>query len=310
MSYDSNRLPSFKMYQHLLNEDSEFPHLNQFHFSNFSKDCLIKCGFISMIRSLQNDTLYLKLYYYPEKIRNHKREIENFVSSFYLHEPNPLNYKSCNLILIPIHSHFDIQELNQHIDIISSEKFLQSLLNENSWLGMNMDGTEGSLTVYSFDDKESHELHKQMLMDGFLEDDYEERLMKESLKATTGIRIRFEKFKMALVWDEISKGDNKKVTLHFKWKDHVFKLTCKAYYGERHRSNRIELEHLNKTYEFGVGIGTIGMGYSGKRPEINIGDYELKFDIGFDWVRICEISNFGDESKSSNDTNSVFQIVL
>jgi hypothetical protein len=175
---------------------------------------------------------------------------------------------------------------------------------------MNMDGTEGGLTVYSFNDKESHELQKEMLMDGFLEDDYEERLMKESLKATIGIRIRFEKFKMALVWDEISRGDDKKVTLHFKWKDHVFKLTCTAFYGDRSKSNKIELEHLNKSYNFGIGACTLGMGFSGKRPEINIGAYQLSFDIGFNWVRISEKNNFEVENDSHDDTNSVFQIVL
>jgi hypothetical protein len=77
-----NAIPTFGEFATLLNEKvrPEVANMNDWHLEYFFKKCLIQSGFISIIRFNYDDTLYLKLYYFNNKVKDNVREMEEFVS--------------------------------------------------------------------------------------------------------------------------------------------------------------------------------------------------------------------------------------
>ena len=71
-------IPTFGKFATLLNEKvrPEVATMNEWHFKNFFKKCLIQSGFISIIRYYYADTLYLKLYFFDNKVVNYSKNLK------------------------------------------------------------------------------------------------------------------------------------------------------------------------------------------------------------------------------------------
>lgn len=166
------------MFSDLINErpSDEVAELNELHFHGYFKDCLINHGFLSVVRIVNETTLFLKVYYFEKIVRENRREMEQFVSSFYLHETPQLQYHQCNLIMIPLKFEIDVEAIANQSTLASLESFLQFHLKPDSWVGIDTTGTTGGLTMGVNPDAITHQRRKDLLKEGFIKPDYEEKV--------------------------------------------------------------------------------------------------------------------------------------
>ena len=179
--------PTFGYYRNLVNEKApnEFSEMNEWFFTEFSKISLIKFGFVSFIRYLHEDTLYLKLYYLYDTIRDSKREIDDFVCTFYAHEKFELKYSKCNILHIQLKGTFSAKSIENQTTIKALESLLQSRLNDESWVGVFRSGTMGAYTNFNPNKPFSiYNRWKSLLFEGYLEPGYEEGLKKEEMETS------------------------------------------------------------------------------------------------------------------------------
>ena len=300
-------IPTFGKFASLLNEkvSPEVSNMNDWHFKNFFKKCLSQSGFISIIRFNYDDTLYVKLYFFDKKVRDNRREIEEFVTSYYLHEKYELKYKKCNIIRIPLKIQIDDEAIQKQNDIPSLESLLQLQLNDESWIGVDYTGTSGGLTIGANSDYPTHQRRKSLLEEGYMNPDYEEKLniwlerkdtnntpvWNKITRESDGLNINISPDKIVLSWDSPPIDTQVSYSIKFKWKGVHIKLTVLEYFGQRSNTIRAIVEYLEKTYNFGVGRSSVGAGCMGEPPNIVVGNNKLKFQFGKNCMSISELIN-------------------
>lgn len=321
-----NSIPRFGKFASLLNEKvrPEIATLNDWHFNNFFKRCLINSGFVSIIRYNYDEILYLKLYYFTNKVKDNKREIEKFVSSYYMHEKDQLNYTKCNLIRIPLKIQIDDKEIQMQKDISSLELLLQLQLTEESWVGLDYTGTSGGLTIGVNHDYSTHLQRKKILVEGCMHPNYEEKIkkwvdIKDNSAPTVwtkirrkfdGLNINISPDKIVLSWDSVPLDIQVSHTIQFIWNGIQIKLTVMEYYGQRSNTMRAVVEYFNKVYQYGVGRSSVGSGFMGEKPNIVFGNNKLEFQFGKNCISISDI--IIDQSLELKEKKNVsnFQIEL
>lgn len=288
--------PTFGAYKHLLSAptDAEWTAINEWYFEHISKCCLLTGGFLPVIRKQEGDTLFVKLYYVEDRVKENKREIEQFVSSFYLHEPYNLNYSRCNIIRIPLKLPVNETTVHQLRNAQEAEALIQWQLNETSWVGVDHSGTQGGLTLDPITDKQEYEQRKRALLDGVLNVCFEKRISRNPEytvinRAKEGYKISVKKDQFILGWDSVGK-EHVSHSIEFIWNGISFGLTGLAYYGSR--SNRIEaqLNYFNQSTRFGYGRSIVGAGAIGHIPNVIVGNTKLKFTFGNNWISVSEVA--------------------
>jgi hypothetical protein len=319
-------IPTFGKFASLLNEKvrPEVATLNDWHFKKFFKKCLTQSGFISIIRFNYDDTLYVKLYFFDKKVRDNKRQMEEFVTSYYLHEKYELKYKKCNIIRIPLKIQVDDEAIQKQNDIPSLESLLQLQLNDESWIGVDYTGTSGGLTIGANPDYPTHQRRKSLLEEGYMNPDYVEKVnkwleRKDTIKPSVwtkikrdsdGLNVNISTDKIVLSWSSVPLEVQVSYSIQFKWKEIHIKLTVLEYYGQRSNTIRAIVEYFNKTYNFGVGRSSVGAGSMGEKPNIVIGNNMLKFQFGKNCISISDVIIDQCLELIENKTESNFQIQL
>jgi hypothetical protein len=324
-NYNSS-IPTFGKFASLLNEKvrPEVATLNDWYFKNFFKKCLTQSGFISIIRFNYDDTLYVKLYFFDNKVRDNRRQMEEFVTSYYLHEKYELKYKKCNIIRIPLKIQVDDEAIQKQNDIPSLESLLQLQLNDESWIGVDYTGTSGGLTIGANPDYPTHQRRKSLLEEGYMNPDYVEKVnkwleRKDTIKPSVwtkikrdsdGLNVNISTDKIVLSWSSVPLEVQVSYSIQFKWKEIHIKLTVSEYYGQRSNTIRAIVEYFNKTYNFGVGRSSVGAGSMGEKPNIVIGNNMLKFQFGKNCISISDVIIDQCLELIENKTESNFQIQL
>ncbi len=321
-----NAIPTFGEFATLLNEKvrPEVANMNDWHLEYFFKKCLIQSGFISIIRFNYDDTLYLKLYYFNNKVKDNVREMEEFVTSYYLHEKYELKYKKCNIIRIPLKIQIDDEAILKQSDTRSLESLIQLQLNDESWIGVDYTGTEGGLTIGINPDYSTHQRRKHLLLEGYMNPDYVEKLnillerkdtnnppiWSKITREFDGLNINISPDKIILSWDSTPIETEVSYSIQFKWKGVHIKFTVFEYYGQRSNTIRAIVEYLEKTYKFGVGRSSVGAGCMGEQPNIVVGNNKLRFQFGKNCVSISELINEKRLELMNLKMESNFHIIL
>jgi hypothetical protein len=319
-------IPTFGKFAALLNEKvrPEVATMNEWHFKNFFKKCLIQSGFISIIRYNYDNTLYLKLYFFDNKVRDNRREMEMFVTSYYLHEKYELKYEQCNIISIPIKIQVDDEIIQKQNDIPSLESLLQLQLNEESWISVDYTGTSGGLTIGVNPEYQTHKHRKSLLEEGYIKPDYVEKInkwleRKDTTKTSVRTRIKRESDglnvsistdKIVLSWSSVPLEVQVSYSIQFIWKGIHIKLTVLEYYGQRSNTIRAIVKYLEKTYNFGFGRSSVGAGSMGEHPNIVVGNNKLKFEFGKNCMSISELINDQRLELMEDKKESSFELVL
>jgi len=174
---------SYGRYKNLLTKSvsKKVKQINDFTMDYFAKKSIIKYGFFTSLRKIEKEKIYIKLYYYPEIIRNSNREIQDFASEFYRSEINGMSYRDCNIIRIPLKIKLNSVEVNSCQSMSEMELIFLNTLTNDGWVGVSSETPhEGTLTIsraYS----SLYPTWKKLLEEGYLEPDYEEKCKAELL---------------------------------------------------------------------------------------------------------------------------------
>lgn len=318
-----NSIPTFGKFKNLLNEKvkQEFAIINDWHFDNFFKYCLIQCGFIGVIRYLYDNTLYLKLYYFDSVVRDNKREMETFVSSYFLHEKHALSYSACNIIRIPLKFQMDGEAIQAQKNMQSLESLLQLQLNEDSWISVAPTGTSGGLTISANPDKLVHEQRKKLLVDGFFNSNPGQEILVSSKtnppsfwnkisRESDGVKINLSANKIVLSWNSVPLETRAIHSIKIKWCGVLLSITVNEYYAQRSNTIQAVVEYLNQSFSFGVGRCSLGAGCFGQPPNISIGNKALKFQFGKNCFSITEVIIGSVQELVEVKNESAFELVL
>lgn len=296
-------LQTFGKHKSLINEKTTaaYDQINDWFFEHFHKTSLIQFGFMSVIRYLDADILYLKLYYIKEISIESKKKIEDFVCAFYANEKFELKYSRCNIIMIPIEKKMEEADFEKQKSIGNIEALLQLQLKEDSWVGVDKSGTEGAYTnSYPNKSKPIYNSWKQLLFEGFLEPGYiiknepEISNKSEGAPEITEIQLANSNFKLSvgancfsISWEQGFRVESR-YTIPFKWRGHVFNLTAVGTALLKSYTAVAELECFGKEYRFGVGMSSIGGGRIGSFPDFRGGNYRLEFSFGKYYINVVE----------------------
>lgn len=316
-------IPSFGKFKNLLNEKvkQEFAIINDWHFDNFFKYCLIQCGFIGVIRYLYDNTLYLKLYYFESMVRDNKREMETFVTSYFLHENHQSQYSACNIIRIPLNFKLDAEAIQAQKNMQALESLLQLQLKEDSWISVDPTGTSGGLTIGANPDKLIHEQRKKLLVGGFFNSTPKQELVVSSknnppcfwnkiTRESDGVKINLSANKIVLSWNSVPLETRAIHSIKIKWCGVLLSITVNEYYGQRSNTIRAVVEYLNQSFSFGVGRCSLGAGCFGQSPNISIGNKALKFQFGKNSFSMTEVIIGSVQELAEVKNESAFELVL
>lgn len=144
----------------------------------FGKKSLTHYGFLIVLRKRTTGTFYIKLYYNTTIIRECTNEILDFAASFYQGEFPDMKYEFGNIIRIPFINEVDPYRVWSCQSMTELESYLLSNIDGNTSIGLNMETLEGdkrcsTVPVYVYRD------WKNLLEDGYLEPDYEEKLTRQ-----------------------------------------------------------------------------------------------------------------------------------
>jgi len=174
---------SYGRYKNLLTKSGskKVKQINDFTMDYFAKKSIIKYGFFSSLGKIEKEKIYIKLYYYPDIIRNSNREIQDFSSEFYRSEINGMSYTHCNIIRIPLNIKVNSVKINSCQSMSEMELIFLNTLTNDSWVGVSSETPhEGTLTIgraYS----SLYPRWKKLLEEGYLEPEYEEKFKAELL---------------------------------------------------------------------------------------------------------------------------------
>lgn len=169
-------------------EPQEIVELNQQLFLSHTKHWLKKFDFIPIIRYYDSKTLFIKVYY-SERFGEFNRHIEDFVNSFYTNFIKNITFKEINILGIPFQYDFPIEKKTECQHYKVQELILLSSLKSSNWVSCNLNG-EGGVTVRSRWTLRDFYLWSNLLDQGFLSSDYEDRVVKEELSLPTNSATR------------------------------------------------------------------------------------------------------------------------
>lgn len=315
----TSHYPDFRTYGHLLKEqpNAEIAAINEWYFEHLTKCCLLSGGFMPFIRKQEGDTLFVKLYYLEERVKENKRAVEQFVASFYFHEKYNVKYTRCNIIRIPLQIIVEESTIQQLSSVREAEALLQWQLQEDSWIGVDYTGSEGGLNIPVDPDPKQYELSKQALLNGALTVCFEKRMHQKARhgeytvinRLKEGYKISVKKDEFILGWETQGK-ENIKHSVDFIWNGINFTLTGLGYYGQKSTTIQADLRYFNQTTRFGFGRSTLGAGAVGHVPEIIVGNKKLKFSFGNNWISVSEIAVGPCSEIQWNKASSSFEFVL
>ena len=166
--------------------------INDFTLEYFAKKSIINYGFFPVLRIIESEKIYIKLYYYKYRIGASKREIEDFSSEFYRSEIKGLSYSSCNILAIHLGTEVTAEAVNSCKSMDEMELTFLNTLTNDSWVGISLsDPNEGGLTVYQTFSSSYHKW-KKLLEEGYLEPEYEAKCKIELEKKKTKIEKKKE----------------------------------------------------------------------------------------------------------------------
>jgi len=321
-----NSIPTFGKYHQLLNErvTPEISKINELHFNSFSRSCLISSGFMSVIRFVFDETLYIKLYYYDEMLPESKRDIELFASSFYLHGDYSLKYNKCNIIRIPLKVRLDSESIFNSQNISELESLLQLQLTENSWVGVDFAGVEGGLTLGCKYDEYKYSFAKRKILNEYnvksltskvgnysnFFSEVGDSVFSDIINDRDGVKISISANKFIFSWKGGEFENQVYNSMKFSWKGVNFKLTSVEYFGKRSNTISVIVEYFNKKYQFGYGRSSVGAGSFGEFPIISVGGARLHFQFGKNCISVSEVKSRQNEEFERAIQKGSFQIII
>lgn len=159
---------------------SEWVHrINYSALNEFAKKSIIRYGFFPVLRLQKDDTIFIKMYYYPSIVGRSLREIEDYATTFFSVNAS-LNYSRCDIIRIKLTKRFPHEVIHACSCMEELETILLKSLDSREFLFLN-DRKESGYTTGCF---RAEHLQKwtKLLEEGYLDLAYEVMCQKEEMK--------------------------------------------------------------------------------------------------------------------------------
>ena len=174
--------PTFGNYKALITQSvsERVKQINDFTLDYFARRSIIKYGFFPVLRIIESEKIYIKLYRYSHLNRHSNREIEIFSSAFYLSEIKGLSYLDCNIMSILLKTKVNSEIVNSCKSMDDMELIFLNTLTNDSWVGISLSNpSEGGIAVRPRVASPYHQW-KKLFKEGFIEPEYEEKFKAES----------------------------------------------------------------------------------------------------------------------------------
>jgi hypothetical protein len=286
--------PTFGYYKNLINKQApvEFSEMNDWFFTELSKMHLIKFGFVSVIRYLDEDTLYLKLYYLIEVTREHKENIDWFVCSFYAQEKFKLQYSQCNILDIPLDQSISAEAIQNATNINELETLLQTQLREDSLIGVS-------------DGKCAYTNSNPHKTDFNLWYTYVYQPYVESLKPKRDLEFQIIGNELILTWGYDRNGYQSSIT--FEWRNILIKMIVSVNVMPMSREDIFTMNVNGESSRFGWGRRAGGQGSIGTKPSIYTLENYLSIHNGPN--KIVFKDNREEGAHSDLEDENVFKVI-
>jgi hypothetical protein len=196
---NNDGIPSIDEYKELITKPvtERVRQINDFTLAYYAKKSILKYGFFFVLRKIEKDKIYIKLYFYKYKVMQSQRQIEDFSAAFYAYELNGLAYSCCNIMNIHIDENVKPESILSCKTMEELEKLFLDASNGRNYVGINnlkgsLDDGEGGLDVYSISfSYRSFKKWIQLLEDGYLDPDYEAKCRQELLDEFLGVKKKY-----------------------------------------------------------------------------------------------------------------------
>jgi hypothetical protein len=186
--------PTFGNYKALITKsvDERVKQINDFTLEYFAKKSIIKYGFFPVLRIIESNKIYIKLYYYKYRIGASKREIEDFSTEFYRSEIKGLSYSCCNIMTIHLETNVTEEAVNCCKSMDEMELIFLNTLKNDSWVSIStINYNEGGLTVFQTFSS-NYDKWKKLLDEGYLASEFEAKCKIELERKKTEIEKKKE----------------------------------------------------------------------------------------------------------------------
>ena len=261
-------------------------------FLSKSKMHLITFGFYSVIRRLDKDTLYLKLYYLKEQTNEHKDEIDRFVCKFYAHDRFKLKYSQCNIRHIPLGKAISAESIIKQADVYGLECLLESQIKENQLNGVFKDRED-----YTNDIPHSTDSNSSWYT-------YVYKPYVEGLKPKTDLEAKIIGNELILTWGYDLNGYQSSIA--FEWRNILIHMEVNVIAKHMGRDDIFKINVNGEFSRFGRARGPRA-GFIGREPRIQT----LENYLSITWAanKIEFKDNFKDGITPSLENENIFKVI-
>jgi hypothetical protein len=261
-------------------------------FLTKSKMHLITFGFYTVIRSLDKDTLYLKLYYVKEKTNEYKDEIDRFVCKFYAHDRFKLKYSQCKIWHIPLGKAISAESIIKQADVYGLECLLESQIKENQLNGVFKDREDYTNNIPRSTDSNSS-WYKYV---------YEPYV--EGLNPKTDLEAKIIGNELILTWGYDLNGYQSSIA--FEWRNILIHMEVNVIAKHMGRDDIFTFNVNGKFSRFGKASGPRA-GFIGREPRINT--LENYLSIAWASNKIEFKDNFKDGITPPLENENIFKVI-
>lgn len=151
--------------------------INEITFKNFAHKWAYTNSFFPVLRLIEHDKIYIKIYY-KKTISNDIRQLEELLSTYYRENFQNLNYSQCNILRISFHKNVKKEEIIKCESMDDLERIHLKSLEPKDELYDLPHKIIGSCTLYMLYVERQFKYWNKLIKKGYLEDEYEQNCLK------------------------------------------------------------------------------------------------------------------------------------
>lgn len=183
-------ISTFKHYRHFIIHPTtdEVDRINEFTFKHYSKDWVLKRGFLPVLRFISDREFGIKIYYNGNKIQE-RRMMEEYCALYFVEKIDLLKHcNSCNAIRIPLSKWVKSEDVKDCKSSSELEFLFLRDFTDDTYVGCNDHG--GGLTMYLSHLRRYFSHWHKLVNNDILTPDYVSKVEKEEEIIKKEIKIR------------------------------------------------------------------------------------------------------------------------
>ncbi len=146
--------------------------INEITFKQHAKKWAYANSFFPVLRIVENDRIFIKLYYYVE-LSDDIRQLEEFSATYYRENIPNMNYSTCNVLRIKIENKINAEDILKCNSMEELENLYVTSFGDVGYFGNLPHTMEGNVTVHMKWVDREFTYWSKLLSKGYLTDVYE-----------------------------------------------------------------------------------------------------------------------------------------